>query len=70
MNRFLSWLASLRLIVSPRWINDTFGVIGLGLVAWGVGLMHPPLAPVIVGVVFMTLAIIGALSRRKGRNDP
>jgi hypothetical protein len=68
MSRIMEILSAARLIVSPAWINDTLAVLGVGLVAWGCGWIYAPLAPMVVGVILIYLAISGARKRR-GRND-
>ena len=62
--RFLhKMLGCFRLALSPRWVNDFIGFVGLSLVAVGCWWMYPPLAPIIVGVVFLALAIWGARNK-------
>ena len=57
---------AIHVLFSSRWINDTIGIAGLLLLTWGVGLIYLPLAPIIAGVVFLSLAIRGACSRKGG----
>lgn len=57
----MKWLLSgIRAALSPRWVNDTLALAGLGLLAWGFGWIYLPLAPLTVGAGLMTCAVVGA----------
>lgn len=66
----IQWLATTaRAVMSPRWVNDTLAVVGLGLIAWGLGWMYLPLAPVSVGAALVLIAVLGARRSKRLRED-
>lgn len=44
--------------------SEVLGLVSVGLVAWGVGLMWFPLAPLVVGLVGLAVAVINARMRQ------
>ena len=42
------------------YLNDLTFALGLTLVAVGLGIIYPPLSLIVIGVVFVALAILGA----------
>lgn len=45
---------------SAAYGTDVLFIVGLALLAWGLGWIYLPLAPATVGVVFVAMAVIGA----------
>ena len=49
---------------SPVGLNDVVGLVGLGLLAYGLWWIYWPLAFVVPGAVLTAVALIGAWPRR------